>query len=288
MATGQNDLYAALIGEGPTSAEKQAALADLLRRRMGLAQVAQLSGDPTLAPLGQQQAQETNQQAAQLGRGAQFQQAQQAEQAQRAQQMQFQQAQEARQAAAQQEQMALTRRGQDLDYKSALANTMARLNAAENKPAAQPTESERKNATLATRLEGALRELETIGTEEQKPGLMERGLESAGLESMANLSRSESRQRANAAQLDALDAALTLGTGATYTKEQLANFKTQYFPQVNDKPATIREKAARFKQIVDAAKLAAGRAAPVVDTVLGSKQPVKRVKVDAQGNVIGN
>jgi len=61
-----SDIYAALVGEGPSTKEKQAALVDLLRRQSALAQVAQLSGDATLAPIGQQQARQADQQAAQL------------------------------------------------------------------------------------------------------------------------------------------------------------------------------------------------------------------------------
>ncbi len=264
---GQSDLYAALIGDAPNSAEKQAALVDLLRRRSGLAQVAQLSGDPTLAPMGRQQSQEVEQQAGQLQQQQAQQQTMQARQAQQQAQMQFQQQQEARQAQQARQQMDVTRRGQDMSSKSALANTLLRKQeleaqkaAAANKPAAQPTESERKNATLATRLEGSLQELSELGSAAEKPGLTERALESAGLEAGANSVRTSERRRANAAQLDALDAALTLGTGATYTKEQLANFKTQYFPQIGDDQKTVEAKQKRFETIVAAARNAAGRA----------------------------
>ena len=283
-----SDLYAAMIGEPIGNADKQAMLADLLRRKAGFAQVAQLTGDASLAPMGQQQAGEVNQQAQMLQRSQQQQQQMAATQQQQQAQARFQQQQEARQAAAQQEQMAVTRRGQDMTAASALANTMAREKELQNKPAPQPTEGERKAATLATRLEGSLRELDELGAASAKPGYLEKTLESAGMESAANVTRSSARQRANAAQLDALDAALTLGTGATYTKEQLANFKTQYFPQIGDDAKTIESKKNRFETIVNAARTAAGRAAPAIDAALGPKLPKKRVKVDAQGNVIGN
>jgi len=61
-----DDLYAALMGEPVNTREKQAAIADLLRRRAGFAGVAQLTGDPALAPMGEQQAQQTQQQAQML------------------------------------------------------------------------------------------------------------------------------------------------------------------------------------------------------------------------------
>lgn len=264
-----SDLYSALIGAPVDSAEKQAALADLLRRKSAFASVAQLSGDPTLAPMGQAQSEQAGQQANQLRQGAQNQQ-----------QALFQKTQEARIAAAQQqqlgqgeEQLALTRRGQDLDYLAA----QERAAAAANKPAAQPTEGERKAATLAVRLEGAMRELQTLGTKASKPGVLERSLEAVGMESGANVVRSSDRQRANTAQLDALDAALTLATGASYTKEQLANLRSSYFPQIGDDPATVKAKAERFETVVKTAKIAAGRAGGAVDEALGEK-PTKRRK----------
>ncbi len=260
-----DDLYAALMGEPVNTREKQAAIADLLRRRAGFAGVAQLTGDPALAPMGEQQAQQTQQQAQMLGQNARA-----------AQQAQLQQQQEARIAAGQQQQMDLTRRGQDLDYQAALASTMAHLKAAQEKPAAQPTESERKNATLAARLEGSLRTLEGITEKEQTPGLLERGLETVGVESLANLARSEDRQRADAAQRDALDAALTLSTGASYTKEQLEGQRKAHFPQINDTPKVIAEKRDRLMRLVASARAAAGRAEGNVDAALAAAPPKRR------------
>jgi hypothetical protein len=64
------------------------------------------------------------------------------------------------------------------------------------------------------------------------------------------------------AQLDILDAALTLGPGAAYTREQLEGYRRSYFPQIGDSPAAIRDKAARLQNVIEAAKIAAGRAAP--------------------------
>lgn len=266
-----NDLYSALIGAPVDSAEKQAALADLLRRRAGFANVAQMTGDPALAPMGQQQAQQTAQQAQQLGVAARAQQ-----------EAAFQQQQEARIAAAQQQQMGLTERGQNLDYSMAQQQLAAQEAAARLKASTagekQPTEGERKNAALATRLEGALRELQSVGSTAQKPGVLEKTL---GLisEPLANVSRSEERQRADAAQLDALDAALTLGTGASYTKEQLEGQRKAYFPQIGDGPKTIEQKQIRLEALVNAARAAAGRAAHSIDTSLAPNAAASASKV---------
>ena len=48
------DLYSALIGGSPTQADQQQALAAALRRQATLGELAQASGDRTLAPLGKE------------------------------------------------------------------------------------------------------------------------------------------------------------------------------------------------------------------------------------------
>jgi len=130
------------------------------------------------------------------------------------------------------------------------------------------TEGERKAAALGTRLDAALTSLNAItGTapDAVKPGLIERGLEGVGMEAAANTVRSSERQQADAAQLDALDAALTLATGAAYTKEQLQNLRKAYFPQIGDSEDNVAAKQARFETIVKTARIAAGRAEPSID-----------------------
>jgi hypothetical protein len=79
-------------------------------------------------------------------------------------------------------------------------------------------------------------------------------------EPIANVARPEARQQVEDAQLDILDAALTLGTGAAYTREQLMGYRRSYFPQPGDKPKNIIDKKARLDTILRAARIAAGRA----------------------------
>lgn len=55
-----------------------------------------------------------------------------------------------------------------------------------------------------------------------------------------NYFKSTGRQNVEAAQLDALDAALTLNTGAAYTKEQLRGLAKSYFPQPGNTPEVIK------------------------------------------------
>jgi hypothetical protein len=129
-------------------------------------------------------------------------------------------------------------------------------------------EAERTAAFLGSRLAQAMETLKTIPAEDQKPGLIETAAKGLGSEMGANLLRSENRQKANAAQRDALDAALTLATGAAYTAEQIDAMRVSYFPQIGDSPETQRQKEQAFKTLLEAAKVKAGRAAEQIDKVI--------------------
>jgi hypothetical protein len=75
------------------------------------------------------------------------------------------------------------------------------------------------------------------------------------------------------AQLDFLDAALTLSTGAAYTEAQLKGAQQSYFPKYGDDSETIRAKEIRRKNLAESAKLAAGRMAPAVQSLQGNIPP---------------
>ena len=83
-----------------------------------------------------------------------------------------------------------------------------------------------------------------------------------GSDYLKNLANPEKRQQVENAQLEILDAALTLGTGAAYTREQLENYRKSYFPQLGEKPASIKDKQQRLKSLLDSAMIKSGRAAP--------------------------
>lgn len=124
------------------------------------------------------------------------------------------------------------------------------------------TEGERKAGTLLQRLRGSQQQLSEAVKEKpdsQTPELFPSMLSGVGLDTAANYATSGNRQRVQSAQLDMLDAALTLGTGAAYTKEQLEGYRKSYFPQLGDTAAQIKDKEVRLKNIIDAAELAAGR-----------------------------
>lgn len=136
-----------------------------------------------------------------------------------------------------------------------------------DRDAKPPTEGERKAATLLQRLTGSLAQLETAVREDPSAASPNLGAEAARRlpfvgEAAANTITPAARQRVEAAQLDILDAALTLGTGAAYTREQLEGYRRSYFPQIGDSESTIKEKAARLNNVIQAAEIAAGRANP--------------------------
>jgi hypothetical protein len=138
----------------------------------------------------------------------------------------------------------------------------------------QPTEDERRSAGLTVRLASALKTMqENPGA--QKPEVVPSAMRAATggyAEAVPNLFTSGNRQKVESAQLDALDAALTLATGAAYTKDQLQNLRKSYFPQLGDSKAAVQEKEKRFSQIIETARIRAGRSSGAIDQVLGGGQ----------------
>lgn len=135
------------------------------------------------------------------------------------------------------------------------------------KAAGNPSEDERKAAGYMNRIQlgqNTLNEITGKNPDAAKQSLLQRGASMLPVfgEDLSNLAASTDRQRVEAAQLDMLDAALTLNTGAAYTREQLKGLTKSYFPQIGDDPATIQDKTARLNALIDTARIRAGRAAP--------------------------
>lgn len=129
--------------------------------------------------------------------------------------------------------------------------------AADGKPL---TEDQAKSSGYALRMDNALKLIDDIGKD--NPGATRPGFMAAATnalpESLANQLRPEARQRVEAAQLDALDAALTLNTGAAYTREQLQGLSRSYFAQPGDDDKTVADKGSRLQSLIDTARLRAG------------------------------
>lgn len=137
-----------------------------------------------------------------------------------------------------------------------------------------PTGEERKAAVLSNRLNFSVTQMnEAIGAD-PKAALPNTSAEIAkyitGSDFLANKLTPAQRQVVEAAQLDVLDAALTLGTGAAYTKEQLEGYRKSYFPQLGDKEEQIKTKQQRLQNILRSAEIASGRAASTIPTPIPS------------------
>ena len=111
------------------------------------------------------------------------------------------------------------------------------------------TEGERKAATLLSRMQLAQTQIMGEG-EKATPGLFTSISPRVGL--------AEERKRVEDAQLDFLDAALTLATGAAYTEFQLKSAMQAYFPKFGDDATTIAEKELRRQNLMEAARISAG------------------------------
>lgn len=152
------------------------------------------------------------------------------------------------------------------------------------------TEDQAKSAGYAVRMEDALKTMRQVETE--NPGATRPGIGTSLIntlpESVANVIRPEARQRVEAAQLDALDAALTLATGAAYTREQLNSLSRSYFAQPNDGDKTVQEKQARLDKIVETARLRAGPTGAAMADKLGGGAPKPTAKaVTRTGTING-
>lgn len=133
------------------------------------------------------------------------------------------------------------------------------------------TESERMAGFLTSRLATSLRALQALSStdpEAMKPGLGQAALDAVVGPDLGNYAKDSSRQQVIAHQKDVLDAALTLGTGAAYTKEQIDGYRASYFPQLGDKPETIAAKQVKLRELLQAARLKAGIYAPRIDELL--------------------
>jgi hypothetical protein len=147
-----------------------------------------------------------------------------------------------------------------------------------------PNEGERKAATLASRLNFSVGQMNQAIGVDPKAAMPNSTAEIARFVSrtdfLPNKLNTEQRQIVEAAQEDILDAALTLGTGAAYSREQLAGYKKSYFPQMGDSAAAVKTKQERLNNLLKSAEVASGRAAkeitapiPKVPTTTGAGLP---------------
>lgn len=129
----------------------------------------------------------------------------------------------------------------------------------------KPTEAQGKAAVLLSRITGGFADIGDVtkrNAAAQEPGAIESvrgGLSPTGLGGILTRNLADADRRiVYDAQVDILDALLTLGTGAAYNREQLEGQLTSYFPQYGDTPAEIAVKNRRLRRQIEAAKLQAG------------------------------
>lgn len=131
-----------------------------------------------------------------------------------------------------------------------------------------PSESERTAGFLTNRVVNSLNQLQRVvgaNPTAASPKFASEAIKFlTGSDYLKNLANPEARQQVEAAQLEILDAALTLGTGAAYTRDQLENYRKSYFPQLGDKKETIKDKQERLQSLLDSAMIKSGRAAPAM------------------------
>jgi hypothetical protein len=129
-----------------------------------------------------------------------------------------------------------------------------------------PTEGERKAGFMANILDKNILQMQNalkVDPSSVKPNVPASVV--AAITGPNLLSRSitpAQRQIIEDSQLDVLDAALTLRTGAAYTKEQLNAMRETYFPILTDKPPAIAAKKQRLETLLEGAYIASGRATP--------------------------
>lgn len=169
----------------------------------------------------------------------------------------------ARQAAADaraDESMGLARRSADRADKALEVQQQA----ARNKPV---TEDQSKSAGYALRMERALDSITQSASKDPKANRPGFGVAALDMlpDAAGNYLKSPERQNIEAAQLDALDAALTLNTGAAYTKEQLFGLRKSYFPQPGDDESTVAAKQERLQGLIETARIRARNAYPSGD-----------------------
>jgi len=141
-------------------------------------------------------------------------------------------------------------------------NASKRSNVSINMPSAE----ERKAGFMANILDSNLAQMQKayqIDPKSVKPNVPSSLVEAiSGPNVVSRNLSSTQRQIVEDSQLDVLDAALTLRTGAAYTKEQLKGMKDTYFPRALDPQPVIDAKKARLESLLNGAYIASGRATP--------------------------
>lgn len=161
-------------------------------------------------------------------------------------------------------------------YKGSFVDYQTMLKKAGASSVNLPNEGERKAGFMANILDRNILQMQTalkIDPTAVKPNVPASIVEAlTGPNLLSRSMKPAQRQIVEDSQLDVLDAALTLRTGAAYTREQLNAMRDTYFPTLLDKPQAIREKKQRLESLLEGAYIMAGRAVP---TRVSSPPPIE-------------
>lgn len=137
---------------------------------------------------------------------------------------------------------------------------------------AKPTEAQQKTLTLLTRIAGGAQDIKNVlatNPEAQQAGFFETLSRDVLGEGMITRGIAGADRRIiTDAQADALDALLTLGTGAAYNEEQKVANTIAYFPQYGDTEREIKVKRDRLDRAITAARIQAGPLAKQFDETI--------------------
>jgi len=145
-----------------------------------------------------------------------------------------------------------------------------------------PSGEERKAGFMSTILDRNILQMQNaLGVDPTavKPNVAASVVESVtGPNLLSRSMKPAQRQIVEDSQLDVLDAALTLRTGAAYTREQLNAMRDTYFPVLGDKPDAITQKKQRLESLLEGAYIASGRATPPRVSAPPPPAPPSKVK----------
>lgn len=139
------------------------------------------------------------------------------------------------------------------------------------------TEGERTAGFLAGRVVngiGRMADAISRNKEAQAPTLGVEAVRGIFGDTAANYLTDAERQEVRAAQIDILDSALTLGTGAAYTREQIEGYREAYFPQLGDSEKAIESKRQALKSLLENAAVKAGKAAPEIEAAISQIEAI--------------
>lgn len=147
------------------------------------------------------------------------------------------------------------------------------------------TEFQGKATGFGMRADAASQIIEQVGQNGKvQPSLIKRAAEAVplvgeGLGMAANALQTPEQQQVEQAQRDFVNAVLRQESGAAISQGEFDNARKQYFPQPNDTPEVIAQKAANRAAAINGFRVSAGPGARHIGGAPAQQQPVAAPKV---------